>query len=578
MSLATRLIEGERTLRKIFFLLFTMLLCVTLYAPNQASADSTERLSGNDRFEVAVNISKKGWPNQGDTNTVILAYYNAFADALSAGPLAAKYNAPILLTHSDKLTEVTKNEINRLKPQTVIIVGGEGSVQQKVANAVDAIVPTVRRIGGQDRFEVAAKIAKEEVNTTNAVVVANGLDFPDALAIAPYAAYNHHPILLVRPNNLPATTKSALAGKAKTIIVGGNASVGTAVANQLPGVTRIGGQDRYEVATNIIKQLNMPTNKVYLATGLTFADALTGSVLAAKENAPLLLTRPTSVPGVVRDLINEKQIKDFTILGGPASVSDGVASSLILPLGGKTVMVDPGHGCTSSKAGTCGGDPGAVNGDTYEATLNWQLASKVGNYLKAMGANVIYARGQYENKTLEERAAYANSVMPDLFLSIHHDAGPTSAKGSSVHYSTYRPNLDQKDIYISYSGTNYDWISEDEDKKIFYYNDNGTTKSVSYMGNVIAYDRTPSQAALQSKALAEQLIPALAGFGINDRMGGSPKDHNLYVTRKMKMPSVLFEAGFITNNDELKILLNQDTQTKRAQKVAEAVKQFLLNK
>jgi SpoIID/LytB domain protein len=91
---------------------------------------------------------------------------------------------------------------------------------------------------------------------------------------------------------------------------------------------RIGGSDRYEVSTNVIKQLNLPTDSAFVATGLTFADALTGSVLAAKNNAPLLLTRPTSLPATVQNLISSRYIPKFTVLGGTASVSQSVMDQL----------------------------------------------------------------------------------------------------------------------------------------------------------------------------------------------------------------------------------------------------------
>jgi N-acetylmuramoyl-L-alanine amidase len=559
-------------LRKILFLIIPTLICFVF--ANQTLANSPERIGGKDRFHVAVNISQKGWTDPSQVDTVILANYLAFADALSATPLAYQENAPILLTRPDHLEQVSKDEILRLKPNKVIIVGGAPSVSDAVLNEVKKIVPNVQRIGGNDRFEVSANIAKL-LTPTKTAVVSNGLVFSDALSIAPYAARNGYPILLVRPTNLPDVVKAQLNGKENTVISGGEPSVGKVVYDQLPTPKRIGGSDRYAVSANIIKDLNLTPEKAYIATGLTFADALTGSVLAAKENAPLLLTRPTSVPDPVRSVINEKQIKNFTILGGASSVSDGVAASLVSPLAGKTIMLDPGHGCDSRTSTSCNGDPGAVANGYWEVDLNDQLTARIASYLKAMGATIIYTRGPNEFKTLEERADYANQIMPDLFVSIHHDAAGSSAKGSSVHYSTYRPNLDQKDIYILMNGKKYTWLREDTENKLFYYNDNGTTKSVSYEGNVIAYDTiSPSIAAQKSKVLAELLVPALEGFGINDRMGDKPRDHNLFVTRKTKVPAVLFEAGYVTNSDEVKILADPNIQDQRAKKIADAIKNF----
>ncbi|WP_226536075.1 cell wall-binding repeat-containing protein [Fictibacillus halophilus] len=286
-----------------------------------------QRLAGKNRFEVAVNVAEKGFASDNTSNTLILANYNAFADALAASPLAYKFNAPILLTHSDRLTTETRNEIIKLMPDEVIIVGGTGSINNNVLNEVDGLVNKVRRIAGKDRFEVSYNIAKE-LNDATTAIVANGLNFPDALAIAPYAARQKYPILLTVPTRLPNETKAALNGIQNTIVVGGPASVGTDVFNQLPQPIRIGGKDRYEVATNIIKELNLSTDQAYMATGLTFADALTGSVLAAKNNAPLLLTGKDRLPASVATIVKDKNILEFTILGGTGSVADSIQTTL----------------------------------------------------------------------------------------------------------------------------------------------------------------------------------------------------------------------------------------------------------
>jgi putative cell wall-binding protein len=286
-----------------------------------------ERVAGKDRFEVAVNLSKKGWAN--GANTVVLANYLAFADALTAGPLAYKQNAPVLLTHPSQLTAMTKLEINRLKAKKVYVVGGSSSINESVINEIKKMGITVERIGGKDRFEVSANIAKKLSNKGSAVV-ANGLNFPDALTISPYASRNEFPILLTKPKEMPKIVSEQLKAKGvhKTIAVGGEASVSNDVLAKLPQPKRIGGKDRYEVASNIVKQLNLDTERVALTTGLTFADALTGSVYAAKNNMPLVLTRKDSLPSATEQLFKNKAIRGYQVYGGKGSVSDSVLKKL----------------------------------------------------------------------------------------------------------------------------------------------------------------------------------------------------------------------------------------------------------
>ncbi|WP_139070079.1 N,N-dimethylformamidase beta subunit family domain-containing protein [Bacillus sp. FJAT-27225] len=303
-------------------------------------AESTpERIGGKDRFEVAVNISQKGWPAGTTAETVILTNYLAFADALAATPYAYQKNSPILLTHPSSLTLATKNELMRLKPKEVILAGGSGSLNPSLITEIKQLgIERVSRIDGKNRYEVAKNISLL-MNPTGTAVVANGLNFPDALAIAPYAARSGIPILLTGKDALPAETQNALqAGQfQKTIVSGGEGSVSKEVYSKLPGPERIGGKDRYEVASNIFRKYFAKPSKAYIANGLTFADALTSSVLAAKENVPILLTRPSSLPDTTQNVLIDKMMTNVLIIGGTASVNNNI---VYLP--GKWEITSPG--------------------------------------------------------------------------------------------------------------------------------------------------------------------------------------------------------------------------------------------
>ncbi|HAQ06866.1 MAG TPA: hypothetical protein DCR24_04825, partial [Bacillus bacterium] len=290
------------------------------------SSQSPERIAGKDRFEVAVKIAQKGWPS---SSTVFISNNNAFADALSAAPLAYKKDAPLLLTGQASLHPLTKAEIKRLGASEVIIIGGKGSVGESIEAELRNMGKSVRRIGGKNRFEVSRNIALE-LGEYQTAIVANGLNFPDAISIAPYAAKNGFPILLTRPEYLPQETIDVLKRKSPqtTIVVGGEASVNKAVFNLLPGPTRIGGKDRYEVAVNIHNKFFPETEKLYIATGSTFADALTGSVLISKENTTLLLTGKETLPDSVSTALTNRSYNNYIILGGVGSVGNGIISSL----------------------------------------------------------------------------------------------------------------------------------------------------------------------------------------------------------------------------------------------------------
>jgi N-acetylmuramoyl-L-alanine amidase len=93
---------------------------------------------------------------------------------------------------------------------------------------------------------------------------------------------------------------------------------------------------------------------------------------------------------------------------------------------GRRIVLDPGHG---------GSDPGFTAGETTEADLVLDLASRIEGRLAAAGATVYLTRGRGQDPTVEERTAFANHARADVFLSLHMDAhGSEHARGVASYY------------------------------------------------------------------------------------------------------------------------------------------------
>ncbi len=67
-------------------------------------------------------------------------------------------------------------------------------------------------------------------------------------------------------------------------------------------------------------------------------------MLAAKKNAPIVLTRSSSLPEATKQITAENAMTNFVVLGGTASVPDSVVKAVAGPLAGEKIVVDPGHG------------------------------------------------------------------------------------------------------------------------------------------------------------------------------------------------------------------------------------------
>ena len=93
---------------------------------------------------------------------------------------------------------------------------------------------------------------------------------------------------------------------------------------------------------------------------------------------------------------------------------------------GRRIVVDPGHGGT---------DTGNTVGETTEADLVLDLASRIEGRLAAAGATVYLTRGRDQDPSPAERTAFANDAHADLFLSLHTDAHSSEhARGVSSYY------------------------------------------------------------------------------------------------------------------------------------------------
>ncbi|MDG5471540.1 cell wall-binding repeat-containing protein [Jeotgalibacillus sp. ET6] len=139
---------------------------------------------------------------------------------------------------------------------------------------------------------------------------------------------------------------------------------------------RIGGVDRYETAVKISKDGWKTADTVLLATGNDFPDALAGGPLAYQENAPILLTRSSSLHSKSEKEIDRLKAKKVMILGGTGVVSADVEAKLkqkglsVERIGGKTryeTAANIAKKLTSQKAIIAGGSafPDALAVSSY---------------------------------------------------------------------------------------------------------------------------------------------------------------------------------------------------------------------
>lgn len=190
-----------------------------------------QRVAGNDRFATAAALSATTFPDGAPIAYVAPGF--GFADAISAAPAAARDGGPVLLTRTAALPDASAQELVRLAPANVVVVGGSSVVDDGVIAAIAALLPgaTVSRLAGPDRYATSAAVANTFAPGVPVVYVASGLGFADALAAAAAAGSKGAPMVLTAPATLPATIRAQVIrlNPSHAIVVGGTGAVGDAV-------------------------------------------------------------------------------------------------------------------------------------------------------------------------------------------------------------------------------------------------------------------------------------------------------------------------------------------------------------
>jgi N-acetylmuramoyl-L-alanine amidase len=234
-----------------------------------------------------------------------------------------------------------------------------------------------------------------------------------------------------------------------------------------------------------------------------------------------------------------------------------VACSDVLAQKVQRVVLDAGHG---------GHDPGAVGKFSKEKDITLAIALKTGELIKQnlKDVEVIYTRKTDVFVELFRRAKIANEAKADLFISIHCNANKsTSPYGSE----TYVMGLHRTEANLA--------VAQLENASILLEED----YHVQYEG----FDPRSPEGYIFFSMLQNAYLDQ--GLELASRVQGHFRDHvklhdrgvkqaGFLVLYKTTMPSVLIEAGFISNAQEEKLLASENGQNKIAQAIYRAVRDY----
>lgn len=221
------------------------------------------------------------------------------------------------------------------------------------------------------------------------------------------------------------------------------------------------------------------------------------------------------------------------IYGSPTLSKPAGPYTFLLPPG--AVIIDPGHG---------GRDPGAVvshqGSEVYEKDIALAASLMLREYLQQQMPHieVHMTRDDDAYLSLQQRVQTANSVIPPqgtsrVFISIHANAAPVrSASGFEVW---------------RYPGRKVQRFLTSEVKDPFF-------EELTDSFNLLLQQELEHADSLLAESMHAELARTLEGI-TPDR---GIREENFYVLRFTRMPAVLIEMGFMTNPEELEMLLDEE--------------------
>lgn len=460
-----------------------------------------ERIQGKNRIETSIKLSQKTYKS---VKTVFLAGYEGEADALTATFVAGQLDSPLLLTYKDKVDNGLLDELRRLKPQEVIILGGESAVRKNVEEVLIAKGFNTKRIKGKNRIETATNVVLDYYSTykkkalIDEIFVVEYNSLVDALSIGSVSARDGIPVLIVKKDEVPKEVTSFIKSKGvkRATIIGGKQTVsekGEAdLKKHLSKVSRIAGSSRSATSIEICSTYFKPADNTVVANGYKYADALIGGYFAAKKNAPILLAGADSISADTLKCIEDENVKPY-VLGGEYVINADVfnAISSIAPRKAQPIP-DPKAPMVCLDYGHGGSDSGASYQGRYEKNDTIYMGRLVAAELRRHKVIVDETRTSDKYVSLEDRVKFANKKNYNYFVSFHRNAfAPEKASGVEV------------------------WTSN------------------------------PSSPL--STKLAQAIQDNLVKVGFIDR---KVKAKNFYVVRYTKAPAALIELGFIDNSKD----------------------------
>lgn len=289
-----------------------------------ADTDSYSYKDGVVTFKNKKRINKFKYEYETGTNDEILKNMTVNVTVKSKFLPSSSSSRSRSNNHSSSVSNLENNEEINLKDN------------RSEKNDVDKIKSLIKaknsRISGSNRFSTAVEVSKMNYKKSETVILANSEKATDILTTSPLAESLECPVLYTKDNAIPEETISEMErlGVKRVIVIGGKKSVSDSVFKELSSkyeLNRVAGSDRFDTANKIAKEVvkrSSEKKKAIMVSSESYADALTISSLATKENIPIVITNSKNLSEKTEEFLKNNEIKEIVYVGGNNSISNEV--------------------------------------------------------------------------------------------------------------------------------------------------------------------------------------------------------------------------------------------------------------
>lgn len=289
---------------------------------NYLSQFEREVIVGEDRYETMVKVSQKRWKK---SREAVLINSSSMPDAISASPFAYKNDIPMFFIEQNNLSTTIKDELIRLDVEKIYLIGGELSIDKAVEESLNELSIKTERIAGKSGFDTTLLLAKEVMNGNNKKSIAlvnNEYGVPNGISFTSVAQKNNIPIIMMKEDNENEILKFVKENNIEEVyILGSIEQISKSLEKKFKKTIRINGKDRFDTNKQIIQEFynSNDLKHVYITKGgintqADFLNTLSISQIAARENAPIILSRDTMDKDLLT-FLEDSNVKEISEIG-----------------------------------------------------------------------------------------------------------------------------------------------------------------------------------------------------------------------------------------------------------------------